>query len=133
MNKTKTTRHASYMINYHIVWITKYRRSILTEQVAATTKETLQTIAREKGWEILALEVMPDHVHLFVSVPPKHSPADITKAFKGWSARRVLMVFPDLAVKSYRGTLWAPSYYIGTAGAVSAEIIQRYIKECQDH
>lgn len=133
MNKHKTTRHATYFTNYHMVWIPKYRRKILTGNVALAVEESLQTVAQEKEWEIIALEVMPDHVHLFVSAPPKYAPAEIVKAFKGWSARRVLMAFPNLAQKTGRGTLWAPSYYVGTAGNVSAETIWHYIEECQDH
>ncbi len=132
MDKHKATRHATYFINYHIVWIPKYRRRILTGEIALVVEESLRTAAREKGWEIIALEVMPDHVHLFVSAPPRYAPAEIAKAFKGWSARRVLLAFPDLARKSGRGTLWAPSYYVGTAGNISAETIRRYIEECQD-
>jgi putative transposase len=115
-----------------MVWIPKYRRKILIGEVAEETEKILRAIAEEKGWEILALEVMPDHIHLFASAPPKHAPADIVKVFKGWSARYLLKQFPDLARKTGRGTLWAPSYYIGTAGTVSSEIVCRYIEECQD-
>ena len=97
MSKIKKTRHATYLINYHIVWIPKYRRKILVGEIAEETKKILQAIADEKGWEILALEVMPDHIHLFASAPPKYAPADIVKVFKGWSARHLLKQFPDLA------------------------------------
>jgi len=93
----------------------------------------LRSAAEEKGWEILALEVQPDHIHLFVSAPPKFAPSEIVKAFKGVSARRVLLRFPGLAKKTGRRTLWAPSYYVGTAGHLSAETIKRYSEECQDH
>jgi putative transposase len=133
MNEYKTTRHATYSINYHMVWIPKYRRKILIGDIAKAVEESLWTAAQAKGWEIIALEVMPDHVHLFLSAPPKYSPAEIIKVLKGWSARRVLMMFPELARKTGRGTLWAPSYYVGTAGNVSADTIRRYIEECQDH
>jgi len=133
MEKHKKTRHSTYFTNYHIVWIPKYRRRILIGDVAMAVEESIRTVAQEKEWEIIALEVMPDHVHLFVSAPPKYAPAEIVKAFKGWSARKVLMAFPELGQKTRRGTLWAPSYYVGTAGNVSAETIKHYIEECQDH
>ncbi|MEW6066129.1 transposase IS200 [Desulforamulus profundi] len=133
MDKVKSTRHSRYHINYHIVWIPKYRRKVLVGHVASRAEEILRQIAKAMAWEIVALEVMPDHVHLFVSAPPKFSPADIVKRFKGVSARQLLLEFPELAKRTGQGTLWAPSYYIGTAGAVSAEIIKRYIEECQDH
>ncbi|MDH7479401.1 MAG: IS200/IS605 family transposase, partial [Syntrophomonadaceae bacterium] len=60
MNEIKNTRHATYQINYHMVWIPKYRRKILIGEVAEETEKILRAIAEEKGWEILALEVMPD-------------------------------------------------------------------------
>lgn len=132
MNNIKHTRHSTYIINYHMVWIPKYRRRILIGEIAQETERVLKLVAEERNWEILALEVMPDHVHLFVSVPPQYSPADVVKIFKGWSARVLLKKFPGLAKKTGRGTLWAPSYYVGTAGTVSSETIRRYIEECQD-
>ncbi|PHJ36848.1 transposase IS200 [Desulforamulus profundi] len=133
MDKVESTRHSRYHINYHIVWIPKYRRKVLVGHVASRAEEILRQIAKAMAWEIVALEVMPDHVHLFVSVPPKFSPADIVKRFKGVSARQLLLKFPELVKRTGQGTLWAPSYYVGTAGTVSAEIIKRYIEECQDH
>ncbi|HII74039.1 IS200/IS605 family transposase, partial [Sulfurisphaera tokodaii] len=65
----KSTRHAKYLCNYHFLWIPKYRRKVLTGEIAEYTKEVLRTIAEELGCEVLALEVMPDHIHLFVNCP----------------------------------------------------------------
>lgn len=76
---------------------------------------------------------MPDHVHLFVSAPPKFSPSDLARYFKGISSRRLMQEFPALR-RQYWGkhaTLWAEGYYVGTAGHVSAATIKRYIEECQ--
>lgn len=133
MDKVRSTRHSKYHINYHLVWIPKYRRKILIKHIATRTEEIIKDIAQRMQWAIIAIEIMPDHVHLFVSAPPKFSPAEIVKRFKGVLAKQLLLEFPWLAKKTGKGTLWAPSYYIGTAGAVSTEIIKRYIEECQDH
>ncbi len=76
---------------------------------------------------------MPDHVHLFISAPPKVSPAEIVRLFKGITSRRLKQEFLQIR-RAYWGqnaTLWAEGYYVGTAGHVSAEIIKRYIEECQ--
>lgn len=105
----------------------------MTGDLRQETEEIIKAAVEEKDWTLLALEVQPDHIHLFVSAPPTVAPAEIAKAVKGVSARRLLMRHPALAKKTGRGTLWAPSYYVGTAGAVSSEIIKRYIEECQDH
>lgn len=114
---------------YHMVWIPKYRRMILDGEMAERLKEILLEIAVERGWDVIALEVMPDHVHLFASAPPTIKPADVVKVFKGVSARRLLLEFPHLERNTGRGTFWAPSYFIATAGNVSAETIRRYIEE----
>ncbi|WP_272999810.1 IS200/IS605 family transposase [Hydrogenibacillus schlegelii] len=125
----RSGRHSRYLILYHMVWIPKNRRTVLECPMADRLKEILQETAKERGWEIIAMEVMPDHVHLFASVPPTIRPADVVKVFKGVSARKLLLEFPHLQKRTGRGTLWAPSYFMATAGHVSAETIRRYIEE----
>ena len=125
--------HCVYVINYHLVWIPRYRKQILTGDIEARLKQLLGEIATQYGFEILAHEVMPDHVHLFVSAPPKFSPAEIVRLFKGITSRRLKQEFLQIR-RAYWGqnaTLWAEGYYVGTAGHVSAATIQHYIEECQ--
>ena len=83
------------------------------------------------GFSLLALETDIDHVHCFVSAPPKDSPAKIVGLLKGYSSRMVRKAFPVLAKKTGPDHLWTSAYYVGTAGQVSAETIRRYITECQ--
>jgi len=120
----KSTRHAKYLCNYHFVWIPKYRRSIIGE-VMEYTKEVLKSIAEELGCEMIALEVMPDHIHLFVNCPPRYAPSYLANYFKGKSARLILKKFPQLN----KGKLWTRSYFVATAGNVSSETIKKYIEE----
>lgn len=129
--EVKSSRHARYQIAYHFVWIPKYRRVVLKDEVAERLIEVIHEIADKYEVEILALEIQPDHVHLFVSAPPRYSPANLAKLFKGGSGRRLLAEFPELKTICRKDKLWAPSYYVGTAGNVSSEVIKRYIKECQ--
>ena len=124
----KSTRHAKYLCNYHFVWIPKYRRKVLTGEIAEYTKEVLRTIAEELGCEVLALEVMPDHIHLFVNCPPRYAPSYLANYFKGKSARLILKKFPELK-KATNGKLWTRSYFVSTAGNVSSETIKKYIEE----
>jgi putative transposase len=72
---------------------------------------------------------MPDHAHIFVSVPPKWAPSDVAKILKGVSARRILKEFPGLRGGEGSGHLWTPSFYVGSAGNISAGVIERYIEE----
>ncbi|MEW5840908.1 IS200/IS605 family transposase [Nitrososphaera sp.] len=124
---------AVYNINYHIVWCPKYRKAILTEKVKEFLEDQLRTIAETKGYKILELRVMPDHIHLFIEANPFDSPINIVKIFKGITGLRMFKKFPELEKQLWRGVLWSPSYYIGTAGHVSAEVIERYIREQERH
>jgi len=83
------------------------------------------------GFTLLALETDEDHVHCFVSAPPKDAPAKIVGLLKGYSSRIIRQQFPALAKRTGKEQLWTSAYYVGTAGAVSAEVIRRYITECQ--
>ena len=122
------TTSAVYEINYHIIWCPKYRKQVLKYQVKDFLEDQIKTIAESKGWKIIELEVMPDHVHLFISAPPFISPTDIVKILKGVTAKRIFEKYPNLKKLEFWGSgLWSPSYYIGTAGHVSAETIRKYI------
>ena len=125
--------HSAYVINYHLVWIPRYRKKVLVGPVEARLKELLAEVASKYGFEILAVEVMPDHVHLFVSAPPKFAPAEIVRLFKGITSRKLKKEFVSLGRQywSKNATLWAEGYYVGTAGHDSAETIKRYIEESQ--
>ncbi|MCL6478329.1 MAG: IS200/IS605 family transposase [Peptococcaceae bacterium] len=124
----KSTGTAVYNINYHLVWSTKYRRNVLAPPVEDTLKSAITDLCEEHGYELIAMEVMPDHVHVFLSAPPKVSPAVIAKALKGASARKLFTRHPELKKKLWGGHLWNPSYYVGTAGDVSKETVKKYIE-----
>jgi len=129
MVEIKTTRHAKFQIAYHFVWIPKYRKNILQNDFKIELTNLIHEIARQFDFQILALEIMPDHVHLFLSAPPKYSPAEIVKIIKGTTARKLRMKFPTLRNSKH---LWTNSYFVATHGNVSAETIRRYIEECQN-
>jgi putative transposase len=127
--KLRSTRHTKYWCGYHFVWIPKYRRDILIGEVAEYTREVLNEILKELECEPLAMEVMPDHVHVFVLCPPRHSPAYIANYLKGKSARKILQRSPELKTKTTNGKLWSRSYFVATVGNVTADIIKRYVEE----
>ncbi|MER3417528.1 MAG: IS200/IS605 family transposase [Armatimonadota bacterium] len=127
MSKPRYRKNAGcvYTLHYHVVWCPKYRRPVLTEPVAESLKALLYEKATELDVMIEGLEVMPDHVHLFVSAAPTDAPQHLVNQFKGYTSRRLRQQFP--ALRSRLPSLWSRSYYIGSAGHVSAETIQRYI------
>lgn len=129
----KRTKGAVYNLNYHLVWCPKYRRSVLTGQVADRLRQLLSQVAAQNGFELLACEVMLDHVHLFVSAPPRYSPSTLAKLFQGITSRRLRQELSEQIRRRVwkAGALWSPSYYVGTAGNVSGDVIKRYIEACQ--
>ena len=106
----------------------KYRRQVFRAPIDQTVKEILAEICQEKGYRLLGMEVMPDHINISVSAPPKISLAEIACFLRGSSARYLFQCHPELIRWPWSGHLWNPSYYVGTAGHVSAETIQKYIE-----
>src|SRR5260221_1904172 len=130
--RTETqTRYTRYKIAYHLVWIPKYRRKILTGEVQAVTKRLIAECCEHHGLALLALETDVDHIHVFISAPPRFSPALIANLLKGHSSRYLREQFPHLKKVCGKDHLWTSSYYVGTAGSVSAETIRRYIMKSQ--
>jgi putative transposase len=126
---TAATAHSRYNINYHLVWCPKYRHQILTGKIEEYFRRLLDNICNHYGYQILALEVMPDHVHLFLSVKPQIGPTDVVRTIKSITAVWIFKKFSWLKRKKFWGSgLWSKGYYVGTAGQVSAETIKRYIE-----
>lgn len=125
----KHARTCVYNVNYHIVWSVKYRKAVLTGGVDEQLKELFQQIAAKKGFTIQTMEVMPDHVHIFVSAHPKLSPSYIVKMLKGISARLLFMRNPLLKKQLWDGNLWNSSFYVETIGSISEEAVQQYIQK----
>ena len=125
---TKATAHSVYNLNYHIVFVTKYRNQVLTGAVEQHIKEQMPLLCERYGWEQLAIEVMPDHVHLFLSAPPTTAPVTITQTLKSILALSVFKTFPALKQHRFWGSgLWSDGCYYGSAGTVSAATIAKYI------
>ena len=114
-----------YDLGLHVVWCPKYRRRVLGGRVAARLRELIEAKATERGWEIIAGEVMPDHVHLFVKHEPKASASYVANQFKGYTSRVLREEFPHL--RSRMPTLWSSSFFVASVGAVSADTVARYI------
>ena len=88
-----------------------------------------RSVADSNNWKIIELEIMPDHIHLFISAHPKHSPMGIVKQFKRISARLIFLKFPKFKQKEFlESHLWSGGYYVGTAGVVTSEAIKKYIQ-----
>lgn len=128
----KTYIHARtcvYNLNYHIVWCVKYRRKVLNADICRRLYELVSEIGEEKGFTVVECRVGEmDHVHCFVSAPPKISVTQIVKYLKGISGNRLLAEYPELRQQLFRGELWNGSYFAESIGSTSEENILRYIE-----
>jgi len=112
-------------MNLHFVWCPKRRKKVLVGNVAKRLREIIKQVAEEKQVKVLALEIQPDHLHLFVSVSPQMVTHKLVKAFKGRSSNLLRKEFPSLLKLP---ALWTNSYFVSTAGNVSSETIKKYIE-----
>ena len=129
----RRTKHAVYDLKYHLVWIPKYRKNVLSDEVSKHLKEVFQRIAEEYEFKIDTMEVMEDHVHIFVEVPPRYSPAQVVQILKSVSAREVFKEFSKLREQLWAGEFWSDGYFVRSVGdKVTADIIRKYI-EYQTH
>jgi putative transposase len=115
-----------FSLKYHLVWCPKYRRPVLIGDVAKDLQELLYQKAKELDIEIEALEIQPDHVHLYVSSDPTEAPQRLANQFKGFTSRILRQKYNHL--RSRLPSLWSRSYYVGTIGYVSEETVKRYIE-----
>lgn len=122
-------RTSACNINYHMVWSVKYRRQIITPEIEEFLRKTAFEIAEDKGFTVHLFEAGgKDHIHCFVSAPPKLSITDIAKYLKGITGRKLFEQYPQIRSQLWKGQLWNHSYYVETIGCVSEENIRRYIE-----
>ena len=128
MSDTRYRKNAGcvFSLKYHLVWCSKYRRQVLGGEVADDLRSLLLEKAEQLQVDIEALEIMPDHVHLFISADPTEAPQRLANQFKGYTSRLLREKYPHL--RSQIPSLWSRSYYIGSVGQVSEETVRQYIE-----
>jgi putative transposase len=122
-----TSSKCVYNIGYHLIWCTKYRRDLLKEEEEAVFRKLALEKAKELGVQICSMEVMPEHVHLFVKCSPSASPHWIVQQIKGYTSNRMRKQFKHLTTRV--PNLWTRSYYCESVGHISEETIRKYIEE----
>ncbi len=125
----RRTKHAVYDLKYHLVWVPKYRAQILGKEVGQYVKEVFQQIAEEYDFHIDTMEVMEDHVHVFIEAPPGYAPARIVQILKSISAGEVFKKFPNMRKAMWSGMIWEGGYFVRSVGdKVTADVIRKYIQ-----
>lgn len=126
MNEYTHKKGIVYKNQFHIIFCPKYRRKVLVNGIDIRLKEILYDIAKQKNIEIKALEIMPDHVHMFIEFDPRLMLHKIIKDFKGISSRILREEFPSL--KTRLPNMWTRSYFSCSIGHISEENIKQYIE-----
>jgi putative transposase len=129
----RRTKHAVYELKYHLVWVPKYRAQILGGEERRYLKEVFKEIAEEYEFSIDTMEVMVDHVHLFIEAPPAYAPARVVQIMKSISAKELYKKYPEIRKKMWSGVIWGEGYFVRSVGdAVTSEVIRKYINYQQN-
>jgi len=128
MEHYRKSSHALYDIKYHIVWITKYRRSVMTGKIATRTRELIRIICNRNDVQILSGHVSKDHIHLLVSAPPHLSVSKLVQYLKGNTSYKLQREFKDLNKQYWGRHLWGRGYFVASSGNVTDEVIMEYIR-----
>ena len=126
-------RHSCFLLQYHLVLITKYRHPVITGKLEARLKEYTAAYFAQRDMPVTAFELMPDHIHILFDAPPQINLADFVNAFKSASSRRMRAEFPDhLSSYYWKPYFWSLSYYIGTVSERSTAAVKEYILHQKD-
>ena len=125
MSPIKRTSHAVYDLKYHMVCAPGCRKMVLRGKLAKRLREAFQEIAERYAFEVDTMEVNEDHVHLFLSAPPRYSSAQVVQILKSISARMVFKEFPKIKKQLWGGELWNDGYFVPSVGdKFTSEIIR---------
>ena len=128
----RTGRHCVFSVHVHLVFVTKYRKKIFTKEILKSLKPIFASVCKDYEAELVELEGEHDHVHLLVNYPPKVAISKLVNSLKGVSSRLLKKQY-KLYISQYlwKGNLWSPSYFAGSCGGATIEIIRQYIESQQ--
>ncbi len=128
-NDFRRGRHCVFKLHVHLVFVTKYRRRVLTEAAHETLRDIFTKVCQNFEAMLVDSNGEDDHVHLLVEYPPKVALSALVNSLKGVSSRRLRQQHPDIAVRYYKGVLWSPSYFAASCGGAPLSIIRQYIED----
>ena len=124
----KSTHNATYDIQYHFVWIPKYRKRILNEIIGKRLKELIYECSEINQFEVIELSIQENHIHILLSAKPRYSPSEIMRLIKVGSSRILRKEFPEIKEFLWGDSFWADGYFVSTHSVVTEDIIKNYIK-----
>lgn len=129
MDELRRGRHVVFNLIVHLVFVTKYRRGVLSERALEVVSSSCEKVCLDFGCELVEFNGADDHVHLLVSYPPKVAISRLVNSLKGVSARHLRSAeFPEVQARLWGKHLWSPSYFAGSAGGATVETVKRYIQ-----
>lgn len=131
-NQTNSMAHTKWMCKYHIVFTPKYRRKVIYNQYKEDIRDIIKTLCKYKGVEITEGHLMPDHIHMLVSIPPKYSISQFMRYLKEKSALMIYDKHANLKYKYGNRHFWAEGYYVSTVG-LNDQTVAKYIREQEQH
>lgn len=120
--------HTKHRIMYHLVWIPKYRKRVLSGALAARLEELLRECSEINGWEIHELSIQLDHVHMLLQTKTSMSICKVVQLLKGGSSKVIRSEFPELKEFLWGDSFWADGYFVETIGQISEERVRKYIQ-----
>ena len=121
--------HTKHRLQYHLVWIPKYRRRVIQGKIAIRLKRLMYEACKMNGWWISEMSIQSDHVHIVVEIPPHISVAEVVQIFKGGTSRILRKEFPEMEEFLWGDSFWADGYFAETVGKVDEEVVKRYIHQ----
>lgn len=124
-----SAKHAAHSLGYHLIWTPKYRHQALDERIGVDLKRIISQTCAEYDWLLHEIEVMEDHVHVFVQASHEVAPVEIAKTLKGISAVYLFERFPKLKGRKFWGSgMWSRGTYYASVGSISEKVVQDYIR-----
>jgi len=133
MRPYRKSSHTVYDLKVHLIWITKYRYNVLTNEVGVRIREIIRQVCDSNGIQIIKGRVSRDHIHLYISYPPKLSVSEMVRIMKGRSSRRIQEEFPQLSKQYWGKHFWGIGYAAFSSGHVTDEMIQEYLERHDKH
>jgi putative transposase len=124
----RTGRHCVFGLHVHLVFVTKYRRSVLTDAAHETLRELFAKVCQDFEAVLVESNGEDDYVHLLIEYPPKVALSKLVNSLKGVSSRRLRQKHPEIAPRYYKGVLWSPSYFAASCGGAPLSIIRQYVE-----
>ena len=129
MQEYRTGRHCVFALQVHLVFVTKYRRDVLSQLAIRDLSAIFARVCGDFGAQLVECNGEDDHVHLLVEYPPQISISNLVNSLKGVSSRLIRAERPEIRGRYYKGTLWSPSYFAASCGGAPISILKQYVEQ----